>query len=397
MSKILKILALSAFAFVSIAIIANWNYVAWYLNPDTLYDRALDQVEAGEFAEARVTLAKLKRKRPPTTLDHGLQARVEIAEGKTAAALVELAAIPDDHALATWARMESGRLEREAFRFRAAEKSYLEASKLDDSLIDPRRQLIYIYGMQLRRQEMHEQFEAIAKRSALTPKEIYVWCLVRDLAWWEATELVPILNKAVAADPSDDRSRVALAESLHRDSATVKALELLEAAPADSPYVRVKQLEILLDRDGPEAIRAELARFEPGDPLVATLRGRLALLDGDGSEAVRCFEIARRAEPDRRQVVADLGRALALVGQKEQAKALTDRAGKIDTLNNLLLKMESTADASSADQWRNLAKTCEAAGRLPEARAWYGLILRKSPLDEEAQSAIFRIDTKARE
>jgi len=269
--------------------------------------------------------------------------------------------------------------------------------KLDDSLIDPRRQLIYIYGMQLRRHEMHQQFEAIAKRSALTPKEIYVWCLVRDLAWWEATELVPILNKAVAADPGDDRSRVALAESLHRDSATVKALELLEAAPAVSPYVRVKQLEILLDRDGPEAIRADLARFEPGDPLVATLRGRLALLDGDGSEAVRCFEIARRAEPDRRQVVADLGRALALVGQKEQAKALTDRAGKIDTLNNLLLKMESTADASSADQWRNLAKTCEAAGRLPEARAWYGLILRKSPLDEEAQSAIFRIDTKARE
>lgn len=397
MSKYLKILAILSFAVGSMASLTYWDVVAWYLNPNTLYDRALDQVEAGRFSEARVTLEKLRRHRPPTILDHGLQARVEMAEGKVEPALVELAAIPNDHALATWARVESGRMLREGRRFRAAEAAFREALALDESLIDPRRQLIYILGMQLRRQDMHEQFQAIAKNSPLSPKEVYVWCLVRDLAWWEAAELVPILNEALAADPDDDRSRVALAESLHRDSKTDKALEILDAAPAESRYVRAKRLEILLDRDGPDAIRADLARFEADDPLVATLRGRLALLEGNGAEAVRCFEIARTAEPGRRQVVADLGRALALVGQADRARAFTERAGKIDTLNNLLLKSENTAEASGPAQWLQLAQACEAAGRLPEARAWYGLILKRMPLDQEAQAAVYRIDRTSTE
>ncbi len=400
MSKIYKALALGAFAAVSIAILANWEYLAWYLNPNTLYDRALDQVEANEFAEARVTLAKLKRNRPPTPLDHGLQARVEIAEGHTEAALVELAAIPDDHPLARWARLRAGQLERGRFRFRAAEESLRKALRLVPApvqeLIEPRRELIYILGMQLRREELHEQFRDLAREAPLSAREIYVWCLVRDLAWWEASEQVPILEKAVQADPADDRSRVALAEILNRQSETDKALATLEKDMTGSRFVAAEKYRILLDRDGPEALAAAFATIPEDDPLTATLRGRLALLDGDGPAAVRFFEIAQAAEPGRRQVVADLGRALALAGQSERGKAYTDQAGRIDALNNLLLKMENSAATSGPDQWRQLARACETAGRIDEARAWFGLVLQKNPLDEESQTAIYRIDKAAK-
>lgn len=388
----MKIFSLLAFAIASVTFFAYWKLVAWNIDPNTLYDRALDQVEAGDFASARSTLARLRAERVPTPLDHGLQARVEIAAGRIDEAIEELEAIPDDHALATWARLRAGQLERSRNRFRLAEAYYRKVIELDPKRPEPRRELIYVLGMQLRRQDMHEQFRAIAHDSPLSAKEIYVWCLIRDLAWWEASEQVPVLEKAIAADAGDDRSRASLAEILHRQSETERALEVLEADPVGSRYVRARKLEILLDRDGPEAIAEELSKFEPDDPLVATLRGRIAMQEGDGPEAVRCFEIASKFEPGRRLVVAELGRALILVGEKRKGQALTEMAGRIDVLNNLLLKKENTVEASGPEQWKELAKACEAAGRFPESRAWYGLILAKVPLDQESQAAIFRID-----
>ncbi len=392
MSRSSKISFLLAFAIASVTFLVYWQLVARDLDPNTLYDRALEQVEAGDFASARSTLARLRNERVPTPLDHGLQARVDIADGRIDEAIKELDAIPDDHALATWARLRAGQLERSRNRFRMAETYFRKVIGLDPKRPEPRRELIYVLGMQLRRQDMHEQFRAIALDSPLTAKEIYVWCLIRDLAWWEASEQVPVLEKAIAADPEDDRSRAALAEILHRQSETVKALGVLEADPVGSRYVRARKLEILLDRDGQDAIVEELSKFDPDDPLVATLRGRIALIDGNAAEAVRCFEIASKSEPGRRQVISELGRAMLLAGHKDKGQALTKLAGRIDVLNNLLLKKENTVEASGPDQWKELAKACEAAGRYPEARAWYGLILAKVPLDQESQSAIFRID-----
>lgn len=375
------------------AVVIAWSLglFTWRIDPDSIYGRALDQVEAGDFATARKTLARLRAKRDPTPLDHGLQARVDIAEGRIEEAIVELNAIPDDHALAAWARLRAGQLERNRNRFRLAESYYRKAIELDPKLPEPRRESIYILGMQLRRQDMNEQFEAIARNAPLTAREIYVWCLIRDLAWWEAAEQVPVLEKALLADPADDRSRASLAEILHRQSETARALEILAADPTGSRFVRARKLEILLDRDGPDAIGEELSKFLPDDPLVATLRGRIALTGGDAAEAVRCFEIAARAEPGRRQVVADLGRAALLAGHKQRGEELTELAGRIDSLNNLLLKMENAVESSGPQRWKELARACEAAGRLPEALAWHGLVLSKVPLDEESQSAIYRI------
>lgn len=391
MSRVLKYSALISLALAATAIAWLVGLLALPVDPSKVYGQALDQVEAGDFAAARKTLAILKRNRNPTPLDHGLQARVDIADGRIDEAIDELNAIPDDHALAAWARLRAGQLERNRSRFRLAESYYRKSIELDPKLPEPRREAIYILGMQLRRQDMNEQFQAIARNSPLTAREIYVWCLIRDLAWWEAAEQVPVLEKALAADPADDRSRASLAEILHRQSETARALDVLAADSTGSRFVRARKLEILLDRDGPDAIADELSAFGPDEPLVATLRGRIALTGGDAAEAVRCFEIAARAEPGRRLVVADLGRAALLAGQKRRGEELTELAGRIDLLNNLLLKMENSVESSGPQRWKELARTCEVAGRLQEALAWHGLVLSKIPLDEESQGAIYRI------
>lgn len=361
-------------------------------DPDLLYQEALGQVESGRFQDARSTLSRLKRVRQPTTLDHGLQARIEIADGRVDQALIELAAIPDDHALASWARLRQGQLERGRFRFRIAEGFLRDAIRLDDRLAEPRRELIYILGMQLRRADLHDQFRVLSLSAPLSAREIYVWCLVRDLAWWEGAEQVPILEKAVIADPADDRSRAALAEILNRQSETDRAIRLLNQDTTGSLFVLARKLEILIERDGTESAREILMKRPKNEPVLALIRGRLAMHDGDAFEATRCFEIARKAEPGRRQVIAESGHALTAVNQIERGKAFTEWAGRIDALNNLLLKMEKTVESSGPEKWIELAEACERAGRLHEARAWYGVILRKSPLDEAAQASIYRID-----
>jgi tetratricopeptide (TPR) repeat protein len=342
-------------------------------DPQMIYERALSLVETEHFDEADQELVKLRKLRDPSVLDHGLQARVDIAKGRLDQAIASLSAIPDDHPLAGWARLRCGQLERSRLRFRQAEKWLQKVIDLDENSVEARRELVYVYGMQLRRADLHEQLRRLNKLTLLKAKEIWVWCMVRDLAWWHPEEHVPILEKAIEADPEDFRSRIALAEVLRRQGLTDQALSKIEQSPENRVELRAKRMELLI---------------------VAILRGRMAMSKGDPKSAVRFFELAEIAEPGRREIVANLGQASIQAGDSVKGKNLVQMSGKIDSLNNLLLKLEKGIEKTGAETWRELAKACEDAGRVAEARAWQSLIIANNPFDQPAQSAIFRIDSK---
>lgn len=361
-------------------------------DPEILYETALAQVEANQFDLAQATLSRLQKARPKTPLDHGLWARVAMAKNRNNVALTELAAIPDDHGLASWARLRRGQLLRLEYRFRVAEEQFQAAIKIDPHLPEPRRELIYILGMQLRRTELHDQFRSLARLATLAPKEVWVWCMVRDLAWWIPEEHAPILEKALAADPGDTFSRLALAEVFRRTAQPDKALAELDKIDPQTVMSAVNKAEILIERDGPESAARLLAAVPIDAPGAAALRGRLALASGDAATAVRQLELAERTAPGRREVVSNLARAYALAGDRAKSRATAERAGKIDALGNLLLKSEKNIAATGPTDWRMLAQACEAAGRWPEARAWMSLVIQQNPLDQAAQAAIFQID-----
>lgn len=330
--------------------------------------------------------------RSPTVLDWGVRARLAMARDRADEALNALEQIPDEHELAGWAHLRAGQLALRGDRLRPAERELRRALELDPRQLEARRALIYILGMQLRRAELHVQYEALAAVSTLSARDLWVWCMLRDLVWWNPTENEPQLRRYLEADPEDRWSRLALAELVRRQGRHDEAALVLKPLANDDPEALAARAELALDRGDSEASRGLLDAGPVDHPSLARLRGRLALAEGDAASAVHQFEIALRAEPGRRRTVADLGRAWHVQGASDKAKPLLELAARIDALDNLLLKIEH-ADKTDPALWRRLADACEAAGRVSEARAWYALLLSRDPLDAGAQRAFHRLST----
>ena len=363
-------------------------------DPELIYEQALALVEAEQFDQAESVMQRLRKSRLPTVLDHGLQARVDIAKGRVDQAIDNLSVIPDDHPLAGWARLRCGQLERSRMRFRKAENWLQETLRIDENSVEARRELVYVYGMQLRRSVLHDQFRKLNRLTTLKAKEIWVWCMVRDLAWWHPEEHIPILERAIGVDEEDYWSRIALAEVLRRQGHTDQAMLMLEQSPVDRIELLAKRLELLLDQQDLEQVQKSLEKIPLNEPNVATLRGRLAMSNGDTKSALKFFELSEEFESGKREVIANLGQALIQAGDQKKGKTYLQKAGQIDKLNNMLLQLEKTIESSGVETWRTLGSTCESADRLAEARAWQSLIIANNPFDQTAQTAVFRIDEK---
>src|SRR5262249_3523237 len=149
--------------------------------------------------------------------------------------------------------------------------------------------------------------------------------------------------------------------------------------PGGDPDARAARARAAIDRGDLDAASALLATGPDDHPELASLRGRMALARGDGAAAVCHLRRALAAEPGRRRHLADLGRALTLAGRPAEARPLLAAAARVDALDNLLLQAEREAGGIGPDLCRRLGAACEAAGRRPEARAWYTILTARDP------------------
>src|SRR4051812_5030915 len=184
---------------------AGWAVRAWLTpDPETLARQAEAELEARRFDRAEAAVRRLGRLRPPTVEDWKLRARVATARGRLEDALAAWARVPDSHLAAAEARLRSGQIELRRYHARLAEAAYRRALELNPELVQARRELIYIYGMQLRRAELRAQFEAMARQVPLGFDDVFLWCLTRNNTW-DAEEQGGILERFLAAD-RDDRA-----------------------------------------------------------------------------------------------------------------------------------------------------------------------------------------------
>jgi tetratricopeptide (TPR) repeat protein len=373
---------------VALGALAAWGALKRQdVDPDRIRQQVESDLRSGRYEQAAAALARLHRSTPR---DDFLKAQVARALGHPDEALADLAGIPDSDPSAAQARLLAGDIELRRDCVHRAEVALLAALELDPNLVQAHGQLIYIYGMLLRRRELNEHFLALSRLAPMTFDNVFHWCLTRN-AVWEPHERALDLKRFVAADPHDRGSRVALAETLRQIGRRAEAAEVLSVLPESDADARAVRARIALDRGDDREVESILAEGPADHPELARLRGRFALAHRDGPAAVRHFRAAYAAEPDDRDTVFGLGTALALVGDPAAAPFLRDSKA-YDSLGALLTRAANPANHKDAALIRALGAACEAVHRIPEARAWYKLGVQNNPLDEKAQKALYRVE-----
>jgi predicted Zn-dependent protease len=381
-----------------VLVLAFWGYRASRHDAESLdvvWSRAQQDFMAGRYDQAEAALGRLSRLRKPTPLERVLWARLAMVRNRPDLALAELAQVPDDHYMGSQARLLSGQLEQSRDRARVAEEFYHAALRLDPGLIQAHRQLIYIYGMQLRRAELNAEFLALSERTELTADSVYYWSLLRN-SLWEPGEANATLARFVTADPCDRWSRLALAENYRRMGLYTEAESTLSALPQGDREAIVIRAQSALDLQEQDRAERFLSLGGVDDPVLARLRGRLALSRRDARLALHHFRIAYAADPDDQAVIIGLSSALAMIGEPEAALPFRESARKLQRLNTLIQRAEAPRALRDPVLLRQLGAACGALHRDAEARAWYALAIAEDPLDSESQQALFRLRDPSR-
>jgi tetratricopeptide (TPR) repeat protein len=319
------------------------------------------------------------------------EARLNLALERNDRALELLNQIPESSKTAPMARRISGQVHLRAGRLVPAEKDFLTAIRLDPTEITAHRELIYIYGLQLRRKELRNIFEKLSRISPMRFQNVFHWCLTRGNDW-EPQEIVDDMTKFLAADPSDKWSMIALSRSLRRQVKLDEAENALKPLPDADPDAAALRAQLALDRNDADKARSILQNTKADNFELSMLRAQMALAEGGLDEAEKQFRIAAKIDPDNRDAVVGLARTLAAAGKKDEAKFYQERSTNLDRLASLIQEAAKPGAEKVADLPKRLATACEAVGHLPEARAWWGVMADINPLDSEAQQAIYRID-----
>lgn len=364
--------------------------IATLESPDVVWTRAEDDLRAGRFDLVAERLERLTRLRKPTDADWMLRAQLAMARKRPDEAIEAVAHVPDGSPLAAKARLTAGQVELRRGRIAKAEVFFRRAIALDPTLVQPHRELIYIYGMELRRPELNAEFRALSKLTTLTFDNAFHWCLTRTTLW-EPAEITELLRAWAYADPDDRWAKLALADNLRQVGKRDEALSTIEGLPDTDPDAIATRVRVALDKGDADTAEALLTKGPLDHPELARYRGRIALSRRDGPAALEAYKRAYRADPDHRDSVLGLAQALEMTGDSAAAKPLFELARKHDALNTLVQRISAPAGRNDPTIRRALGAACEAIGRIPEARTWYQLAIEENPLDDESQKALYRL------
>ena len=262
------------------------------------------------------------RLRPPTPLDWMLRPQSPSARdrGTRPSRPCE---VPDDHSMAAQARLIAGQVELRRGRAPGGRECCYEAAiRLDPKLVQAHKELIYIYGILLRRPELNAEFLALSKLAPMTFDNVCTGASTRNSAW-EPGELTKQLEGYVKTDP-DDR-RLALwrwprtSGQLDRRDEAAKVLDA-SATPTRTPApcgFASPSTSATTRRPRPCS-----RRDRPTTPTWPGSAGKLALARRTVPAAVAAFRAAYKADPDHRDALFGLGQALAMTGETEAAAAV---------------------------------------------------------------------------
>jgi hypothetical protein len=372
------------------AVLITRHWLQNSADPQALWDDAYQSFQSGNVDDARSKLVRLALLRTPTPRDWTLTAQVAIADNRPDDAVAALSHVPVTDPIAGQAFLLAGRIDRQRNRIRSAERAFRTAIDCDARLIEAHRELIFIYGMQLRRQAVDGEFKALARLAPLSHHELFTWGITHFTVW--VRESAEQLESFIKADPEDRDSRLSLATLYLNSPNLVSRVEpTLAPLPNNDPEATALRVSVKLAQGLVDESAKLLENAPRGCPQLAAIRGRLALKRGSPKEAIKDFQEALSGEPYDRSTLSDLGRALLIVGDRSAAQDFLARAKRLDELFDLLNGICRPERENKPSDLVQCAKACEACGLLDEARGWYLLAIGREPLNPEAQQALRRL------
>ena len=314
--------------------------------------------------------------------------RVAEAQGRPDDALQHLGQIPDSDDIAPQAWLKAGQIELARHHARAAEAAYLHALALKPDQVQSHRELAYLYAVQLRKADCDAQFRALNRSIPLDYSLAFAWCQ-NYCGIWDVPGVRKVLIPIVVADPTDRRSRLALATNYAMTNEPNEAESSLEPLPNSDPDARALRVQLAVQRGDFDAAE-KLAQEGPEDHARLNLfRGRLALHRDDRRKAAAYFRAALLKDPNDRDVIQDLGVALRGLGDP-RAQEFLQTASRHDRLKRIIKDSVTTLQTDKAIFFK-LGEACESLNLLDEARVWYRIAIERDPLDAPAQQALARV------
>ena len=151
--------------------------------------------------------------------------------------------------------------------------------------------------------------------------------------------------------------------------------------------------EIELARGDDEALASRLADGPADNATLARLRGQVALNHHDGEAALRFFRLSDAAESNYGETIYGIAQALRLLGNRAAAEPYARRVEAQRVLIREHLTKPNDNHESKAAFYCRLASECEAAGYVPEARAWYRLAIVADAFQVQAHEALARLNS----
>jgi putative PEP-CTERM system TPR-repeat lipoprotein len=287
-----------------------------------------------------------------------------------------------------------------------ARQSFERAAGLDPAYLPAAENLAKLDLAEGRPQDAKRRYEVVLAKNPKSSRALLALADLRQLANGNTNEITALMRKAVAADPTDALSRIALIDQLVRSkelaTAVTTAQEALTAIP-DRPELLDAAARAQLasgERNQALASYAKWAQLQPESPIPFLRMAEIQLANGDVASAEKNLRKSLQINPNyldaqRRLIELNLERdmvpqalALAKTVQKQRPDEGVGytlegdiHAFKRDWNSAARAYRDGLMKTDTAELASRLHASLRAAGRMSEAERFAAARLKRSPDD----------------
>lgn len=372
-------------------------------------DGLVPLLKARRLGEVEERLRAYLRRHPDSIQAHILMAQVALdrEDQKPELALSHLARIATaDRGTLAIVRLNEGKAYSTLGRNDRAESAWQEALRLEPRVPEAGWDLLGLYYVQGRRQDSHRLAMSLypVEPDPRDCAQLLLELIRQDAQPIGADSIIKTFEQQVRDHPEDFHTAIAVGLALIRNSRPDEGLPILRAGveshggDADAWDALLRGLD---EARRPDELSGTLAKVPAGlaaDPRFDRHRGAIAQERRDWPAAADAYLRAWRSDPSDFQVLYRLSRALQAAGRADEARGFDQKVRAAQEARDQVLPLYEEADAVKTlgtaphvELCHRLADLRERMGRLDEALAWHGLVLRDRPDDPTSRAAVARL------